>query len=432
MASCRVHLLICFFLALGQTVWAQSSAQLKKQREALTREINLLNKSLQSTSNDRALSLKQVNALNAQLNLRAKKISTITNEVAIIEREIRENTKNIRELESQLSELRKDYAKMVQFAYRNKGGYGKLMFIFASDDFNQAYKRLKYLQQFSESRKKQAQEIEATQKKINATIAELNAQRKEQSALLADQEKEKKVLDEQKGVKSKALANLTSQEKEYKQELAQKQQEDARLARAIQSAIRREIEEARKAAEAEAARKAAEEAKKNEGTKSPEKSGTAAATPKRTTDREALLSTPEAAKLAAEFNGNRGRLPWPVSNGTVTQGFGQYTYGAGVKVNSNGLNIRTSPGSPVRAVFNGTVSSVIQIQNQYTVIVKHGNYFTVYQNLKSVSVSKGTQVSTKQALGTVAVDASEGTSDLHFEIWQSSTPINPAPWLAGN
>jgi len=299
------------------------------------------------------------------------------------------------------------------------------MFIFASNDFNQAYKRLKYLQQFSDSRKKQAKEIEETQRNIEQKIAELAANKKEKVSLLSDQEKEKKTLDGQKQEKSRVLTDLTKKEKEYKQELSKKQQEDARLARAIQTAIRREIEAARRRAEEEERRKAAEIAKNNPNAKAPEPAA-------RKTDREALLSTPEAAKLAADFTGNRGRLPWPVASGSIIQGYGQYSYGKGVKVNSNGITIRTNTGAAVRAVFDGVVTSVVQMQNQYTVLVRHGNYFTVYQNMKSVQVSRNQKVTVKQTLGTVAVDATEGTSDLHFELWQGTSPINPTSWLAGN
>ncbi|GAA4803665.1 peptidoglycan DD-metalloendopeptidase family protein [Olivibacter ginsenosidimutans] len=424
----RIKSIICivFFVLLALSGHAQSSAQLKKQREALTREIELLNKTLQSTSKDKSLSLKQVSALNAQINLRVKKINTINSEMQLIENQISKNATTIRSLQAELAQLKKGYASMVQFAFRNHSAYNKLMFIFASNDFNQAYKRLKYLQQFSDSRKKQAKEIEETQKSIEQKIAELATNKKEKAALLTDQEKEKKTLDNQKSVKSKALNDLTQKEKQYKQELSKKQQEDARLARAIQTAIRREIEEARRRAEEEERRRAAEAAKKNPTEKAPE-----TAAPARKTDKEALLSTPEAAKLAADFTGNRGRLPWPVASGSVTQGYGQYTYGKGVKVNSNGLTIRTSAGAAVRAVFDGIVSNVIQMQNQYAIIIKHGNYFTVYQNLKSVSVSRNQKVTVKQTIGVVAVDATEGTSDLHFELWQGTSPINPTSWLAG-
>ncbi|MDM8177294.1 peptidoglycan DD-metalloendopeptidase family protein [Olivibacter sp. SA151] len=423
----RIKSICCLllFMGIGLSSWAQSSAQLKKQREALTREIELLNQTLRSTSKDKSLSLKQVNALNAQINLRVKKIKTINSEVNLIESQIAKNTNTIRSLQNELAKLKKGYASMVQFAFRNSSAYNKLMFIFASNDFNQAYKRLKYLQQFSDSRKKQAKEIEETQKSIEQKIAELANNKKEKVVLLSDQEKEKQALDGQKSVKSKVLNDLTKKEKEYKQELNKKQQEDARLARAIQAAIRREIEEARRRAEEEERRRAAELAKKNPNAKAPEPTA-------RKTDKEALLSTPEAAKLAADFTGNRGRLPWPVASGSVTQGYGQYTYGKGVKVNSNGLTIRTAAGAAVRAVFDGVVTSIVQLQNQYTVIIRHGNYFTVYQNMKTVSVSRNQKVSVKQTIGTVAVDATEGTSDLHFELWQGTSPINPSSWLAGN
>ncbi|MFC0317248.1 MULTISPECIES: murein hydrolase activator EnvC family protein [Olivibacter] len=423
----RIKSICCLllFMGIGLSSWAQSSAQLKKQREALTREIELLNQTLRSTSKDKSLSLKQVNALNAQINLRVKKIKTINSEVNLIESQIAKNTNTIRSLQNELAKLKKGYASMVQFAFRNSSAYNKLMFIFASNDFNQAYKRLKYLQQFSDSRKKQAKEIEETQKSIEQKIAELASNKKEKVVLLSDQEKEKQALDGQKSVKSKVLNDLTKKEKEYKQELNKKQQEDARLARAIQAAIRREIEEARRKAEEEERRRAAELAKKNPNAKAPEPTA-------RKTDKEALLSTPEAAKLAADFTGNRGRLPWPVASGSVTQGYGQYTYGKGVKVNSNGLTIRTAAGAAVRAVFDGVVTSIVQLQNQYTVIIRHGNYFTVYQNMKTVSVSRNQKVSVKQTIGTVAVDATEGTSDLHFELWQGTSPINPSSWLAGN
>src|SRR5690606_10915100 len=148
------------------------SAELKKQRERLNREINLLNQSLQKTSTNKTLTLKQVNALNTQISLRERKISTISSEIRLIERQIQENTQEIQKLEDQLEKLKKDYASMVRFAFRNKNGYNKMMFIFASEDFNQAFKRIKYLQQFSESRKNQAKDIEETQVTIKNKISE--------------------------------------------------------------------------------------------------------------------------------------------------------------------------------------------------------------------------------------------------------------------
>lgn len=426
---------ILFFLLITGVCFGQSSADLKKQRERLNREIELLNKSLQKTSTNKNLSLKQVNALQAQIKLREKKISTINSEILLIEREIRKNQQEIKNLEEQLETLKKDYASMIRFAFRNKNGYNKLMFIFASSDFNQAFKRVKYLQQFSDSRKKQAEEIKETQASLKAKIAELNKNRKQKEMLLGDQKKEKATLSEQKSEKDKVFSNFASQEKEFKSQIQQKKEEAQRLTRAIQAAIKREIEEARR--REEAARKAAEAKAKAEAEKAAAEGKTpppVANEPKAPAKTEAnlLTATPEAAKLSSDFSSNRGKLPWPVASGTITQGFGQQTYGRNVIVNSTGLNIRTTEGAVVRAVFNGEVRSVVQFAAGYAVIIRHGKYFTVYSNLKSVSVSRGQKVTVKQAIGTAAKDPVEGVSEVHFELWEGSAPINPTPWLARN
>ncbi len=418
----RTALLVIMLVSLAAMGMAQSSAELKKQREKLNKEIQLLNKELQHTSSDRQLSLKQVNALTSQIRLRQRKISTINSEISLINNAMYRNTKEIRELQEQLAKLKKDYANMVLFAFRNQNAYNKLMFIFASDDFNQAYKRVKYLQQFSDSRKRQAKEIEATQQEIQKQQTLLEANKAEKSTLLSDQQTEKQELDKQKGAQSKVLNNLTAQEKQYKQELVRKRQEDDRLARAIQAAIRREIEEERRKAEA-----AAKAAAEKEG-----KTPAETASIPRKSDKEVLAATPEAARLSADFAGNRGKLPWPVEHGTVIQGFGLHTYGRNVTVNNTGLSIRTNEGAEVRAVFDGDVLSVTSLQGIYAVIIRHGRYFSVYHKLRSVSVQKGQKVTVKQPLGVSFTDPEEGVAEIQFEIWEGTAPINPTPWLAGN
>ena len=204
------------------------------------------------------------------------------------------------------------------------------------------------------------------------------------------------------------------------------------MARAIQAAIRREIEAERKRAEEAARLAAAKEAARAKAageTPKPTEPEKPAAAPR--TASGVLSATPEAAKLSNEFMGNRGKLPWPVAQGTITQGFGMHTYGKGVKMENNGINIRTSSGAVVRAIFNGEVTSVVQMMGAgYAVIVRHGKYFSVYSNLRSVSVSRGTKVTVKQAIGTAATDPDEGTTEVHFELWEGSAPINPTPWLA--
>lgn len=419
--------IVVFFLVLVTTSYAQSSAELRKQRERLNREIEQLNQSLQSASSDRNLSLKQVNALNAQLRLREQKISTISSEMRLISNQIASHNKTIQNLRNQLAKLRKDYESMVLFAFRNRNAHNKMMFIFASKDFNQAFKRVKYLQQFNESRKERAKEIEDTQKEIALKVAQLEASKKEQSALLAEQQAERKTISAEQGKQSQVLNELTRQEKQFKQELSKKQQEDARLARAIETAIRREIEEQRRLEEE--ARQAAI-ALEAERTGKTVKEVEAERPAMRKSDTEVLAATPAAAKLSADFASNRGRLPWPVTQGIITQGFGRHTYGRNVTVNNTGINIRTNNGAPVNAIFSGTVLTVVNPQGNYAVVISHGKYFTIYQNLRNSLVKKGQKVEAGQTLGNALVDPNDGTSEVHFELWEGAAPINPEPWLA--
>ncbi|WP_353125668.1 murein hydrolase activator EnvC family protein [Parapedobacter pyrenivorans] len=427
MSFIRVTLsVVAFFLALV-SCYAQSSAELKKQRERLNREIEQLNQSLKSTSSDRSLSLKQVSALNTQLRLREQKISTINSEIRLINNQIASHNKTIQNLRSQLEKLRKDYESMIMFAFRNKNAYNKMMFIFASKDFNQAFKRVKYLQQFNESRKERAAEIEDTQQAIALKVAQLEVSKKEQAVLLAEQQEERKVIAQEQGSQSKVLQALTNQEKQFKQELQKKQQEDERLARAIRTAIQREIaeqrrleEEARQAALALEAERTGKTVKEVEAEKPAV----------RKSDTEVLANTPAAAKLSADFASNRGRLPWPVQQGVITQGFGRHTIGRGVTVQNDGIDIRTGNNAPVRAIFDGTVHTVLNMQGNISIIIQHGKYFSVYTKLGSPTVKRGQVVQPGQVLGTALVDPEDGTSEVHLEIWEGAAPINPEPWLA--
>lgn len=405
----------------GLIAFGQSSSELKRRKEALTREIESLNNNLNQTSTNKNLSLKQIRALNAQIRLREQKISTINSEVRLLDNQITDNTNTVRSLRAQLDKLKKEYAAMVLFAFRNQSSYSKVMFIFAAQDFNQAYKRLKYLQQFNEYRKKQATYIEGTSKDLSIKINELDKNKQEKNHLIDDQEKERRTLGVQKNSKSKVLTGLNNQEKKLKQELTQKQRESATLNRAIANAINREIEEARKRAEAEAraaAAKAKAENKDAPDTK-PVSRGSSI-----------LAATPESAKLSSDFLGSRGSLPWPVSNGVIIEGFGNHTYGRNVTTENNGVDIKTAAGSSVRAVFAGEVAAVQNFAGSYAVLIRHGEYFTVYSNLKSVSVSRGQKVTLKQNIGTVITDAEDGTTEVHFEVRKGAEPMNPAGWLA--
>lgn len=420
MSFVRLSLLFLFVLVAGQS-FGQSSSELKRRKEALNREIEMLRRSQSKIASNKKLSLKQINVLSAQIRLRQEKINTINSEIHLLDNQIYENTNTVKSLQSQLSNLKKEYAAMVLFAFRNQSAYSKLMFIFAASDFNQAYKRLKYLQQFGEYRQKQARYIEQTQHSLGVKIVELDHNKREKTGLLNDQEKEKNTLGQEKNVQSTQLSRLSKEEKQLRRQVAQKQSEMSRLNRAMLAAINRELEEERRRVAAERAaaeRRAAEANRATPGKTAPARSSSV------------LAATPEAAKLSSDFLSNRGRLPWPVSEGTIVEHYGTHGYGVNVTVENNGVDIKTAPGANVRAVFSGEVRSVNNIGGQYAVLIRHGEYFTVYSNLRSVSVSKGQKVSIKQSIGSVITDPVDGTTQLHFEIRKLADPQNPETWLA--
>ncbi len=407
--------LFTLFLFSGVQLFAQTRSELERRKAQLNKDIEMINRTLSKTSSEKKGTLKQLNALRTQIRLRQEKINTINSEVRLLNGQINENVNQVRSLQSQLKQLKSDYAAMIRFAQKNQGSHSKLMYIFAAKDFNQAYKRLKYLQQFGEYRQKQAKYIEDTQSSIKKKISVLNQNKREKDHLIDDQEKEKSTLGTAQTKQSKVVNSLTSQEKSLKKNLAKKQRDAQQLDRAIRKAIDREIELARKKAEEEA-RAAAAKAK----------AAGAVAPVAKSNSGSILNSTPEAAKLSADFVSNRGKLPWPVANGVVTEYMGVKKIG-NITVNVDGWTIKTNPGASIRAVFDGSVTIITDIVGSTMVMIKHGEYFTVYKNLSSVSVSKGQKVSTKQSIGTA-----DGQAEIEFHIYKSRDEQDPKYWLAPN
>ena len=420
-----------FFVFLAIDAHAQSSAELKRRRDKYNEELQQLNDEYNQTVNNKKTTLKQLNILKAQINLRQDKISSINSEVRLLDNQISESNNNVHSLQNQLALLKKEYEAMILFAYHNQSAYNKLMFIFAAKDFNQAYKRLKYLQQIGAYRERQAEYIVGTEKDLHVKIEELDNNKKEKGNILKDQEKEKATLASERNDQAKVVNDLSKQEGQLKSQQKDLERKRAQIDKQIRVAIRREIEDARRKAEEQAradAAKAKAESNNNAANNNPAPAKKAITSSSTTS--EVLNATPEAARLSNDFLGNRGRLPWPVaSSGGVIQGFGVY-YTEGIKNESDGIEVRTSPGANVRSVFDGKVKNIVDITGTYTVIVIHGEYFTAYSNLKSVSVSQGQTVSTKQILGTAATDPSTGESSVLFSLYKGTTPVDPKYWLA--
>lgn len=417
-------ILVSFFIVCSLGIGllsAQSSAELKKQREKIDVEIAELTKVLRAKTAEKLLSQKEVNALSRQLDLREDKIKTINSELRIINNNIQKNVKIVDNLKAELEKMRDDYEKMILFAFRNKNGYNKLMFVFASKDFNQAFKRVKYLQQFSDARKIKVAEIEATRKEIELKIAQLERDRQMQHKLLKEQEQEKATIAKDRAAHAKELSQLRKEESSYQGQLTKKQQEKRKIDAMIKQAIRREIEAERRRAE-EARRKAAEEEAKRTGKTVAE---VEKVTPRKS-DSEILRSTPAAAKLSADFKSNRGRLPWPVAQGQIVRNFGFEKVERNVQLDHPDVAIRTSTNGAVKAVFDGVA---VQVFGSF-VVINHGEYYTSYSNLRSVSVSKGQKVSRGQQIGTADADPDAGYSVVNFGVYQGQTAMNPNSWLA--
>jgi septal ring factor EnvC (AmiA/AmiB activator) len=416
-------IVLFLFVVLGAVkTYAQSSSDLKKQREQLTQQLEKLNNEYEETSKNKRSTLKQLETIKAQISLREDKIKNISSSIRVLDNQITDNTNTVHSLQSQLQQLKKEYGAMVLFAFRNKSAYNKLMFIFVAKDFNQAYKRLKYMQQIGSYRERQAAYITGTQKELGQKIVELDKNKEEKNGLLKDQETEKQTLGKEKNTQAQVVQDLSKHQKEIKQEQAVTQRKLSKINRAVNEAVRREIEEARRREE-EAARAEAARAKIN--------NAPAPVRKKITTSSEALSATPEAAKLSSDFLGNRGRLPWPVSNGIITHPYGTY-YIDGIKDENKGINIKTNGGASVRSVFDGDVLLVQDIEGAYLVIIRHGGYLTVYSNLRSVSVSKGQKVTTKQSIGVAATDSASGDTEIGFEVHKGVDSMNPTSWLAPN
>ncbi|TCD27512.1 peptidase M23 [Pedobacter psychrodurus] len=424
-------LFILFLSVLTLSAVAQTESQLRRKKEAIQREIEQLQKNLNKTASGKKLTIQQINTINAQIRLRQDKIGTINSEIKNLDNQISQNTNTVHTLQGQLGDLKKEYAGMIRFAQRNRNSYDKMMFIFAAKDFNQAYKRIKYLQQFSQYRKKQAGYIENTQQDLNGKIKVLDKTLREKSDLLKEQERERERLGKDKSEQSVVLKKLSKDEKQYKQDITSRKKQQAQIDRAISAAIQRAIEEARRKAAEEARRKAAEEARiaaaKAKAENKPVPTAPATPTPKAKSTGELLTATPEAARLSAGFENNRGRLPWPVATGTITERFGLHKIDQASYTN-DGVDITTTDGAPVRAVFAGKVAAVQVMMGRTVVLINHGEYFTVYQNLKSVSVSVGNSVDTKQTIGVVASTGDDAV--LKFQIRRGQAALNPEAWIS--
>jgi septal ring factor EnvC (AmiA/AmiB activator) len=426
-------LLISIFLLLGQISLGQNKKELEQKRKALQQDIQTTNQLLKETQRSQKKSLSQLNLIAKKINIREELVTNINQQISVLEKEIASNSVIVSSLEADLKALKDEYAKMVYYASKNRSYYDRLMFLFSSKDFNQAYKRLKYLQQYSEYRKKQAKLIVEVQGDLTSKIQNLEKKKKEKTNLMVNKEKEKLDLIEDKKEKEGIITELHFKEREIRDELKKKKREADQLQAAIQAIIQREIEEA-----AERARLAAEKARKEKEerdrkAKAAGKPAPVEAEPKVEKKENTVFAlTPAEVELSNNFEANRSKLPWPTATGVIESGYGEHQHPdlPNVKTFNNGVDIATDKGASARSIFDGVVTGVITIPGaNKAVIIRHGEFLTVYANLSSVNVKVGDKVTVKQNLGPIYTDIDEGKTILHLEVWKGKTRMNPSGWL---
>ena len=404
---------IVFLLLLFSVGYAQQRTKESLQQEinALQKEIETANKLLKETSKNKEVTLNQVTLLDKKIQNRQKLINAYNEQINILDVQIKQGEGNIVTLNGELKNLQGELAKMLQYAYRNRSHYDRLEFLFASKDFNQAVQRMRYIQQFADARQHKIEQIAGTRQKVTAEVEADRQARAEQEALLFEEEAQKELLQREKEELNVQLAQLKKKEGSIQQSIKDKQAQAKKFQKQIDDIIAEEI---RKANE-----RAAKEAKNAKSTTSAK------------TDKMAL--TPSEKALSTTFSANKGKLPWPVERGVVSSSYGKHASAVSdqVTVTNNGIDIATTENAKARSVFDGVVVSVVKPSaSNNGVIIRHGDYFTVYSQLDEVYVSRGDQVATKQAIGKVHTDRTEGKTEIHFELRQGTETLNPSQWLA--
>lgn len=393
---------------LGMAQTQKTRAQLEKEKSDVQKRLSEFDQILKKTAETKKVSIGQLNAVNKQLQSRVSFIRTLSREVTLINREIREIEATIQKLENDLQVLKKEYSGMIYTASKLNSNLSITAFIFSSATFKEFYMRLRYLKQYSDARNKQVELINSTSLELSNQKRMLEDKKVQKQVVLAQEQEQKEKLDKSKQEQQKIVNNLAQQEDEIRKKIAaaKKQQEN------LNAMIKRIIEEEIRKAEAEA-KKANSNANRSSGSSIP--------------------LTPEAAALSSSFAGNRGKLPWPVESGFISKRFGTHPHPTvkGVVEDNDGVDIQTTPNANVRAVFDGEVTKIGTLPGYGgTILVKHGEYYTLYSKLKVVSVKTGDKVKAKQVLGQVYTNK-DGIAEVHFETWKGLQPLDPSSWLAG-
>lgn len=390
---------LCFGLVLN-SYGQKSKKQLEKEKKENIKKIKEASKILEQTKVEKKVTLGQLSAINEKVRAQNQLVRTINQEIAWTERDITDNQSIIKSINEDVEELKKEYAKMVYEASKTDNGYNKLLFMFSSESLIEIYLRYKFLEEYAEARKVQAEQIIKVSNELQLQNQLLVSKKEEKEKLLSSVLVEFENLSSVKQEKKSILANLKGREQEVRKELAEREKSVRELEKLIEALLKAEIA------------KAAKKAKKGE-----KKSG--------------LSLTPEAKLLSNSFAENKGRLGWPVEYGFISHKFGKHNHPdiPGVVVDNLGVDVQTKKGSEVRSVFDGKVSAVAVVPGmQSVVMIQHGEYFTVYAKIEHVKVKMGDIVKRKDVIGMVHTK-SNGVSEVQFQVWKTNSKLNPEKWI---
>ena len=392
----RQLVFLYLWLIIGVGLEAQTKEELQNQKQKTFEEIRISRELMKQAREKKSVTLQRVRILQRAINSRADLIKAMEKEVDLLNREITEVEGQMRKLEDENQENREEYANLIYYAYRNHTAYEKLMYILASKSISQSYQRYKYLKYIGEYRVQLTEEMERMIVQLEEKREELNLLKDEKLAVMEEKENEQSELVKERAERNGMVRELSNEEKRLKEEIDTKE----RIARELEARIREIIEEEARRANA---------------------------------DNIYGALTPEQELVGNDFRRNKGSLPWPVERGIVTTGFGDHEVPGlrGSSVRNNGIDISSEAGTIVRAIFEGEVTKVFGILGaNYTVLIRHGEYLSVYQNLVNVRVKTGDRVTTKQIIGEAFTDEQEGIAMIHFEVWQERETMNPEEWLS--
>ncbi|HAI82670.1 MAG TPA: hypothetical protein DCL43_03300 [Chitinophagaceae bacterium] len=445
---------ICIILlCLGSCTlaWAQpTKEEIQKKQQELQRELSELNKTLAEIKNNKKASLAELAVVQRKIKAREELINNISRELRRLDDEIYLTQLEMNRLRRELDTLKQQYAKSLVFAYKNRSNYDYLNFLFSAQSFNDAVKRVAYLKSYRQYRETQAATIAQTQQLLVQKNQSLANSKQDKSKTLDEQNNQLNVLEQDRSEQKKVVQQLQGREKEIAKQVAESEKQRQRLRQALAAIIRREEEEARKAERQRLAKLAEEERRRKEAEKNKPNTATAGTTKPATsnnpplnnppvesgsrpkTDRtyNVFESTPEGLTLSLNFESNRGKLPWPVSEGVVTGNFGVQKVSAGVNRKYDGITITCKTNIPVRCVADGIVTSILELGGYQCVVVRHGKYLSVYSQVDGVKVSKGQEVKAGTLLANVA-EVADDEFELEFQVMNNGNGRyeNPTSWL---